>query len=474
MDPRLQNSLKTQVDGVVSPGTMPETDRAKIWKDKADAARLLLQNGSTPSLDLISDKSIFKSKLNEKAVALANDDKIQNYNSTNQEARIEILKVHYALHNFCQEKNVISMDLTKEILDSGDKYQEKIDALKALTEPQKVKIEEFKNSTDAAKRKEIIDSFKTDAEKLAFAKALSASEVISIIEAAPKPLTADSVKALLGDVNKTIQTDIAAVEADYLRIAVRISLLNESLEAQKNKTETEEEHNHDANEEGHEEPASPESSSKPEKPKVNSSVKGTLENPIIDSSMTFKEATQGAKASAELIQDMRLVDVLYYGLKDGKVHKGQLVVHKDREEEIKKIFQEIFDNKCGLRKMIPIVKYHWHDQSSIDDGNSSGFNPRKARGPGIDPTKDSEHTFTAIDLNTTENPFVGKDKNGNPKPANRPYDPKVPGTFTKDSKVVQIFQKYGWTWAGDGSWASGWDYQHFEKPLSPEQQKKYK
>lgn len=465
MDPRLQNSLKSQVEGVLSPGSMPEADRAKIWKDKADAAKLLLQNGTAPALELISDNSIFQAKLKEKAQSLANDDKILNYNSNNQEARIENLKLHNSLHSFRQEKNVAALDITKEIAASGDKFQEKIDALKTLSEPHKAKIEEFKNATDASKQKEIIDSFKTDAEKLAFAKALAASEIISLIDAAPKPITAESVKVLLGEVNQTIQTDIAAVEADYLRITVRISLLNESLEAQNNRSKPEDEHLHDAKDEEHVEPNSATSKTATEKPAIKDLAKGTIENPIIDSAMTFEEATKDAKASSSLIQDMRLIDVKYYGLGDGKVHQGQLVVHKDRAEELKQIFKEILDNKCGLRKMIPIVRYHWHDQNSIDDGNSSAFNPRKARGPGIDPTKDSEHTFTAIDLNTTENPFVGKDKNGNPKPANRVYDPKVPGTFTKDSMVVKIFQKYGWTWAGDGSWPSGWDYQHFEKPL---------
>jgi hypothetical protein len=49
-------------------------------------------------------------------------------------------------------------------------------------------------------------------------------------------------------------------------------------------------------------------------------------NIIVDSNMTFDEAINGSPAPEAILAVQRLVDVSYYSF-DGKLHKGQIIVH---------------------------------------------------------------------------------------------------------------------------------------------------
>ncbi len=174
---------------------------------------------------------------------------------------------------------------------------------------------------------------------------------------------------------------------------------------------------------------------------------------IIDSNLTFEEAVKGTKAPEEILKNLKLIDVEYFSF-DGKLHKGQIIVNKDREKEVKEIFEKIKKIKFPVEKVIPIVKYNWDDETSMRDNNSSGFNYRVIAGT----KKLSLHaTGNAIDINPFQNPYI-KGKLIAPKGSK--YDKKAKGTILEDSEIVKLFKSKGWEWGGD--WKNYKDYQHFD------------
>ncbi|MDG3006098.1 M15 family metallopeptidase [Paludisphaera mucosa] len=192
---------------------------------------------------------------------------------------------------------------------------------------------------------------------------------------------------------------------------------------------------------------------------------GTLEDPIIDSAMTEAEAFEGLRPGcpAEVRDAQRLFDVVYQGF-DGKVHKGQIVAHKDLVEDIRHAFAVALKEKFPIRSAIPVShpKFRkngfWDDDLSMEADNTSSFNYRPITGG----TRISNHGYgRAIDVNTAENPYI---KGSKILPPGAKYDPRAPGTLTRDHPFTRAFVDRGWTWAGDWKAPSPTDYQHFEKP----------
>lgn len=188
-----------------------------------------------------------------------------------------------------------------------------------------------------------------------------------------------------------------------------------------------------------------------------------MSSPIIDSKCTsLREAIRDPKIPIpwKVRRTLVLVTVLYYSF-DGKVHQGQLVVHRDLKEDVKQIFARLLTIRFPINKVVPIVEYDWDDNASMADNNSSAFNYRPiARAI---PPRWSEHAFGwAIDLNTVQNPFI--DEQGTVSPSGAVYDVSVPGTIAPDGELVKIFLERGWAWGGH--WKSIKDYQHFQKPLN--------
>ena len=85
--------------------------------------------------------------------------------------------------------------------------------------------------------------------------------------------------------------------------------------------------------------------------------------------------------------------------------------------------------------MIPINKYNWSDEESMDANNTSAFNYRYVKGTG----KLSSHALgRAIDINPIQNPQI---KGGKTYPANSVYNVKADGTITSNSFLVKEFLK---------------------------------
>lgn len=179
-------------------------------------------------------------------------------------------------------------------------------------------------------------------------------------------------------------------------------------------------------------------------------------NVIIHSNMTFKESIKGSKAPKEFIDSMVLLDVEYYNFEE-KLCKGQLVVNKAVEQDIIDAFELIKEIKFPIHKVVPIIKYNWSDDRSMEDNNTSAFNYRFV----ANTTRLSNHSWgRAIDFNPVQNPAVYKD--GSVAPKNASYNLKAKGTLTPDHQLVKFFKERGWRWGGD--WTSLKDYQHFDKP----------
>ena len=179
---------------------------------------------------------------------------------------------------------------------------------------------------------------------------------------------------------------------------------------------------------------------------------------IIDSVLSFDEATRDnpeMPAPEWLRNQLIVLDFLYWAY-DGQVHQGQLVVHRAIEDAVKGIFQEMFDQKIPIAKMVPISAYNWDDEASMQDNNSSAYHYRNIAGT----DKFSFHALgLAIDIDPRVNPYIKGDLI---LPKGAIYDPLVPGTLTKDSALVQIFKKHGFDWGGDWMDERGYaDYQHF-------------
>ncbi len=177
---------------------------------------------------------------------------------------------------------------------------------------------------------------------------------------------------------------------------------------------------------------------------------------IVDSQITFEEATDGMNIPQSIINDLVLVDVFYYSF-DGNLHKGQLLINNAVKQDIIEIFEFIKESRFPIEKVIPIVKYDWSDEASVTDNNTTAFNYRFVSGTRIV----SNHAYGyAVDINPMQNPYIKRNK---VLPEGAVYDPDEPGTITRDSQLVNEFKKRGWSWGGD--WKSVKDYQHFEKRI---------
>ncbi|MEK7627050.1 MAG: M15 family metallopeptidase [Patescibacteria group bacterium] len=190
----------------------------------------------------------------------------------------------------------------------------------------------------------------------------------------------------------------------------------------------------------------------------NLSPESTIENPIMDSELSYKEMLDSFNPNwlPEIVEKQKLTDILYYSF-DEKIHKGQLIIDKRLKKDIDEIFKLARQIKFPIEKAVPISAYGWNDDISMKHNNTSGFNYRKI----ANTARLSNHAYGfAIDINPQLNPCI---KDGKILPDGANYNPTKPGTFNIEHSIVKKFKELGWIWGGD--WKSLKDYQHFEKVL---------
>ena len=175
---------------------------------------------------------------------------------------------------------------------------------------------------------------------------------------------------------------------------------------------------------------------------------------ITDCKMTFEEAVSGIDIPADIRNSLSLIDVEYFSF-DNKLHAGQILINKKYAKDIKEIFREIKEIHFPIKRVVPIVKFNWDDEISMDSNNTSCFNYRVVEGTKML----SAHALgSAVDINPVQNPMI---KRGKIFPQGAEYNTAIKGTLNSNSLVTKAFRRRGWEWGG--SWNSSKDYQHFEK-----------
>ncbi|MFD9570162.1 M15 family metallopeptidase [Streptomyces sp. NPDC059982] len=154
---------------------------------------------------------------------------------------------------------------------------------------------------------------------------------------------------------------------------------------------------------------------------------------------------------------LRLVRMKHWGF-DGRVHQGELIVHRDAVEPLLRVFAKAFEARFPIRRMRVTAEYGGSDERAMADDNTSAFNCRQVTG---DAERRSRHAWgDAIDINPVENPYV--DRHGTTYPPNgRSHldrDRPGPGMITPGSVLTSAFEEAGWSWGA--RWAEP-DYQHF-------------
>jgi D-alanyl-D-alanine carboxypeptidase len=155
--------------------------------------------------------------------------------------------------------------------------------------------------------------------------------------------------------------------------------------------------------------------------------------------------------------ELRLLRVDYWGF-DGRVHRGELIVHRDHARRILGVLKQLFQARYPIQRLRVVDAYRADDDRSMAANNTSGFNCRWVSGS----SSWSEHAFgRAIDLNPLRNPYVTRGGRVSP-PAGRPYANRArraAGMIHGGDPVVRAFAAAGWRWGG--SWSGSRDYQHF-------------
>ena len=161
--------------------------------------------------------------------------------------------------------------------------------------------------------------------------------------------------------------------------------------------------------------------------------------------------------------DLRYLQVLHCD-REGNSVVGELVCHVAVADDLMQIFKELYKESYPIEKMRLIECYDGDDEASMLDNNTSCFNQRSITAGG----RVSKHSYgLAVDINPRYNPYYKLRAGGraNIKPeSSADYlnrDADFPYKITKGDLCYRLFKKHGFHWGGD--WASGKDYQHFEK-----------
>ena len=185
-----------------------------------------------------------------------------------------------------------------------------------------------------------------------------------------------------------------------------------------------------------------------------------IDTVIVDCNYTFEEAIEGSKAPKLILKQLRLIDVQYYST-DGKIHAGQVLTNKKLVNDLVHLFEFMLQEHFPIAQAIPIVKYNWDDNLSMQANNCYSFCYR-------DVSFSKHASGMAIDINPYFNPLRWKAPylHRHTKPAGAVYNPKVKGTFRNSHPVVIEFQKYGFRWGH--SFKRNFDDHHFEKKITQE------
>ena len=163
-------------------------------------------------------------------------------------------------------------------------------------------------------------------------------------------------------------------------------------------------------------------------------------------------------------EQLRYLRVLHRDADDNAI-VGEMVCNVMIANDLIEIFKALFVEGYPIEKMRLIDYYGGDDEASMRDNNTSCFNQRAITAGG----RISKHSDgLAVDINPRYNPYYKVKTSGKvvvkPEESVEYLDRNAafPYKIQKGDLCYRLFKQHGFHWGGD--WASGKDYQHFEKP----------
>ncbi len=158
------------------------------------------------------------------------------------------------------------------------------------------------------------------------------------------------------------------------------------------------------------------------------------------------------------LDDLSLVKVGYIDYND-EPQQGSVIVNKVIAEDVKEIFEELYEARYPIERIEPVANYKGDDDASMVANNTSAFNYRVIAGT----DRLSNHAWgLAIDINPLVNPWVTSSGNVYPVEgtvyADRSLEEK--GMIKRGDACYNAFTSRGFNWGGD--WNNSKDYQHFD------------
>jgi hypothetical protein len=162
------------------------------------------------------------------------------------------------------------------------------------------------------------------------------------------------------------------------------------------------------------------------------------------------------------LSQLRILTVSHWGF-DGRVHEGQLVVNRSAAKQLAGVFRRLYQLRFPIRHMQLDDMYGPARTRPARDVTGSFRCRQSVPSPctgGTASGRWSNHAYgLAIDLNPTENPYVGCGRVRDS--ATKPYIDRSRlrrGMVTP--AVVRAFRSIGWGWGGDWTGRTK-DYMHF-------------
>ena len=160
------------------------------------------------------------------------------------------------------------------------------------------------------------------------------------------------------------------------------------------------------------------------------------------------------------LSELRYLRLSHYDF-DGCPQTGEMVCNAAIAEDLREIFQALFEAEYPIRSIRLVDDFGASDEASMQADNTSCFNYRTRTGQ----SRLSNHALgLAVDINPLENPYVGRNGRVEPQGAERFSDRTAdfPHKIDREDLCYRLFRAHGFSWGG--AWWSVRDYQHFERP----------
>jgi hypothetical protein len=155
--------------------------------------------------------------------------------------------------------------------------------------------------------------------------------------------------------------------------------------------------------------------------------------------------------------DLRRLEVSHVDF-DGAVQRGVLVAHRDSVDDLAAIFEELYQARFPITRMVPAEEYGGDTARSLAADSTSAFNCRRADQINA-PFRSSPHANgRAIDINPVRNPWLDLRCDCWQPSAEFAQVRTGPGVITEGSLPWRLFTARGWIWQN----IKVPDYMHFD------------